>query len=146
MKIRQFSSFFTVLYLALGLSAKAQSKNDIVGTWLNTEKTAHIEIFPVSDEYQGKIVWMLNPYSNGKPALDTQNSNLRLKTRPLVGLTILDGLKYEKGIWKDGQIYDPTSGKTYSCELKLQSEDVLEVKGFLGFSFVGKTVEWTRVK
>jgi uncharacterized protein (DUF2147 family) len=55
-------------------------------------------------------------------------------------------LKYEKGVWKDGDIYDPNSGKTYSCELKLLSPKVLQVKGFLGFSFVGKTVEWTRAK
>ncbi|WP_332911908.1 DUF2147 domain-containing protein [Algoriphagus boritolerans] len=38
------------------------------------------------------------------------------------------------------------NGKTYSCELKLKSDSVLEMRGYLGFSFVGRTVEWTRVK
>ena len=61
-----------------------------------------------------------------------------------MGLTILQGLKYGDGIWKDGKIYDPESGKTYSCELKLKNNNILEVKGYLGFSWVGRTVEWTK--
>lgn len=86
---------------------------------------------------------MRNPKT--RAATDKNNPDAALRSRLLIGLTILDGLKYEKGVWKNGGIYDPNSGKTYSCELKLLSDDVLEVKGYLGFSFVGKTVEWTRI-
>ena len=81
-----------------------------------------------------------------KPAIDKENSDPKLKTRPLMGLPILQGLNYSSGAWKDGKIYDPKNGKTYSCELTLKSPDVLEVTGYIGFSFVGRTVEWTRVK
>jgi uncharacterized protein (DUF2147 family) len=95
-------------------------------------------------EFIGKITWVKNPNSDGKPVLDKQNSDPKLRTRPILGLAILNGLNYGGGVWKDGEIYDPNSGKTYSCELRLKSEQVLEVKGYLGFSFVGKTVEWTK--
>lgn len=75
-----------------------------------------------------------------------KNENEKLRIKPIVGLTILNGLKYSGGIWKDGKIYDPNSGKTYSCEVKLTNPQILDVKGYLGFSWVGRTVEWTKVK
>ncbi|HSF52705.1 MAG TPA: DUF2147 domain-containing protein [Algoriphagus sp.] len=146
MKIRQFSSLFILIYLGVIFYSRAQSENAIVGLWYNTEKTAQIEIMKSGSEFIGKIIWLNNPNPDGKPATDKQNSDPKLRNRPLMGLAILDGLKYASGIWKGGDIYDPNSGKTYSCELKLKSEKILEVKGYLGFSFVGRTVEWTRIK
>lgn len=146
MKIRQFSSLFILIYLGMILDSKAQSENAIIGLWYNTEKTAQIEIMKSGSGFIGKIIWLNNPNPEGKPATDKHNSNHKLRNRPLMGLAILDGLKYVGGIWKGGDIYDPNSGKTYSCELKLKSDKTLEVKGYLGFSFVGKTVEWTRIK
>ncbi|WP_317195119.1 DUF2147 domain-containing protein [Algoriphagus oliviformis] len=118
----------------------------MLGTWYNTEKTAQVEIEKSGSSYSGKIVWLKNPNPNGKPATDKNNSEAQLRNRPLIGLKLLDGLEYEGGIWKDGEIYDPKTGKTYSCEIRLPSADILELRGYLGFSFVGKTVEWTRVK
>lgn len=146
MKIRQFTSFFILFFLGFALSTQAQSEDAIVGVWLDTDRTAQIEIFKGDTGFEGKIIWMQNPNTNGKPTLDTKNPDLKLKTRPLTGLTILGGLQYEDGAWKDGKIYDPKSGKTYSCELKLRTDQILQVKGYLGFAFVGKTVEWTRIK
>ncbi len=146
MKIGQFTSILSLLFLGLVLNAKAQSENAILGLWFNTEKTAQVEIVKSGSKYLGKIVWLKDPNPEGKPAIDKQNANPNLRTRPLMGLAILDGLKYTSGMWKNGEIYDPVSGKTYSCELKLKSDSILEVKGYIGFSFVGRTVEWTRIK
>lgn len=146
MKKKQFAPAIFLLMLCFGMQAKAQSENAILGLWYNTEKTAQVEIIKSGSEYLGKIVWLIDPAPNGKPALDNQNSEPKLRSRPLMGLPILQGLKYSGGMWKDGKIYDPISGKTYSCELNLKSDKILEVKGFLGFSFVGRTVEWTRIK
>ena len=146
MNTRQFASLFILLFLGLIWNAKAQSENAILGLWYNTEKTAQIQILKSGSEFIGKITWVKNPNSDSMPVLDKQNSDPKLRTRPVLGLAILEGLKYGGGAWKDGEIYDPNSGKTYSCEVRLKSDKVLEVKGYLGFSFVGRTVEWTRVK
>lgn len=144
--MRQFLPVFLLLFFGLLWNAHAQSENAILGLWYNTEKTAQIQIMKSGSEFIGKITWVKNPNSDGKPVLDRQNADPKLRTRPVLGLSILDGLKYGSGAWKDGEIYDPNSGKTYSCEVKLKSDSVLEVKGYIGFSFVGKTVEWTRIK
>jgi Uncharacterized protein conserved in bacteria (DUF2147). len=144
MEVRQFASILTLVLFSS--QVWAQSENDILGTWYNTEKTAKVIISKSGDKFMGKISWLLEPEKNGVPAMDEQNDNDKLKQRPLMGLTILEGLTYKNGIWKGGKIYDPKSGNTYSCELKLLSKDVLEVTGFMGFSWIGRTVEWTRAE
>lgn len=146
MKTCQFASILLLLFLATTLKVHAQSENEILGTWYNTEKSAQIEIVKTGSEYHGKIIRLENEKDYSSPPLDSKNENEKLRTRPIKGLTILQGLKYSGGIWKDGKIYDPNSGKTYSCEVKLTNPSVLEVKGYIGFSWVGRTVEWTKVK
>jgi uncharacterized protein (DUF2147 family) len=146
MKIGQFASVFILVFLGLVWNAKAQGENAILGLWYNTEKTAQVEITKSGSEFIGKIVWLENPNPDGKPATDKENPDPKLKQRPLMGLSLLKGLKYSGGMWKGGEIYDPKNGKTYSCEIKLKSDSILEVRGYIGFSFVGRTVEWTRVK
>jgi uncharacterized protein (DUF2147 family) len=146
MKISQFLSLLFLVMLLKSPTVMAQSEKAILGLWYNTEKTAQVEIIQNGSEFLGKIIWLKDPNPEGKPALDKENSDAKLKSRPLMGLPILKGLNYSGGFWKGGEIYDPKSGKTYSCEVKLKSPEILEVKGYLGFSFVGRTVEWTRVK
>lgn len=146
MKIRQFTSLLILVLFTIPSVSIAQSESAILGVWYNTEKNAQVEIQKKGTEFIGKIVWLKDPNPAGKPVTDKENSDPKLKTRPLLGLPLLTGLKYSSGIWKGGEIYDPQSGKTYSCELKLKSPEILEVKGYLGFSFVGRTVEWTKVK
>jgi uncharacterized protein (DUF2147 family) len=61
-----------------------------------------------------------------------------------MGLDILSGFKYGGGnIWQDGKIYDPKNGKTYSCKMTLEGNE-LKVRGYVGFSLLGRTTVWTR--
>jgi uncharacterized protein (DUF2147 family) len=143
-KICQFTSATFLFFIILSASVQAQNEGAILGTWFNTDKSAKIEIFKNGSEFIGKIIWLEQEEKNPQTILDSENSDPVLRKRPIMGLTILQGLKYGDGIWKNGKIYDPESGKTYSCELKLRDKNVLEVKGYLGFSWVGRTVEWTK--
>ena len=146
MKNCQFPSALLILFLISVSNAFGQSENEILGTWYNTEKSAQIEIVKIGSEFRGKIVKLENAADYLTPPLDAKNENQKLRTRPIHGLTILNGLKYSDGIWKEGKIYDPNTGKTYSCEVSLKNQSVLEVKGYLGFSWIGRTVEWIKVK
>ncbi len=49
-------------------------------------------------------------------------------------------------VWEDGKIYDARSGKDYSCKMTLVNKNELGVRGFVGFSMLGKTSTWTRVQ
>ena len=48
--------------------------------------------------------------------------------------------------WTGGEIYDPKNGKTYSCKMKLSSDNHLEVRGYIGISMLGRTEHWERTK
>jgi uncharacterized protein (DUF2147 family) len=58
-------------------------------------------------------------------------------------MEILSGFTYEDGRWTGGEIYDPKSGKTYSCNMKLKANK-LEIRGYVGLSLFGRTTTWTR--
>lgn len=69
-----------------------------------------------------------------------------LKNRPLVGLPIITSLQ-PNGVneYDQGEILDPLNGKTYKLKVKLSPDaQTLEVRGFIGFSLLGRTQIWTR--
>ena len=146
MKKISLISTLLLLFLFTSVQVKAQSENAILGVWYNTEKTAKVEILKKGSAFIGKIVWLKDPNPGGKPAVDKDNPETKLKSRPLMALNLLEGLKFDSGMWEDGTIYDPKTGKTYSCQVTLKSKEVLEVKGYIGFSLIGRTVEWTKAK
>ncbi|MEF9942731.1 MAG: DUF2147 domain-containing protein, partial [Burkholderiaceae bacterium] len=67
------------------------------------------------------------------------------KDQPVIGMTILWGLKNEGDEWTGGEILDPKNGKTYKAKAKLvDGGKKLEVRGFLGISLFGRTQTWVR--
>ncbi|RZL30018.1 MAG: DUF2147 domain-containing protein, partial [Pedobacter sp.] len=48
--------------------------------------------------------------------------------------------------WIDGTIYDPKTGKTYSCNLTLKDNNTLNVRGYIGISIIGRSETFKRVK
>ena len=60
-------------------------------------------------------------------------------------MIILKDLKYSDGVWEDGTIYDPMSGKTYDCTMKIKDGGKsLDIRGYIGVSLFGRTSTWTR--
>ena len=124
------------------------SQTEICGTWLEEQKKSHIEIYKTqADIYEGKIVWLAEPLDeNGNLKKDKENPDPKLREQPLNGLIIIKDLKYlNNNEWGDGEIYDARSGKTYSLNATLKDENKLFMRGYIGFSFIGKTTSWTRV-
>tara|TARA_B100001250_G_scaffold156043_1_gene134107 strand:- start:1373 stop:1798 length:426 start_codon:yes stop_codon:yes gene_type:complete len=124
------------------------SQTEICGKWLEEQKRSHIEIYQTQeDSYEGKIVWLAEPLDeNGDIKKDAENPEPTLKEQPLKGLMIIKDLKYlNDNEWGDGEIYDARSGKTYSLNATLKDENKLFMRGYIGFSFIGKTTSWTRV-
>lgn len=139
---------FAVLCLGAARMASAQSLSPL-GIWTNEEKDATFEIYKCGDKMCGKIVSIAVPNdpATGKPKLDSQNPEPKLRSRPRLGLVFMQGFKYDSdNKWDNGTIYNPKDGKTYSCYMKMESTNSMEVKGYIGFSLIGKSQNWTRVK
>ena len=66
------------------------------------------------------------------------------KNKPIEGLLIVRGLSRDDAAWTDGKIMDPANGKSYDCTIRLEDPNTLNVRGFLGFSFRGRTQVWKR--
>lgn len=136
---------------ATAFEAAAQSgEADLVtGTWLVQDKNAKVKIYGKNGKYYGKIIWLEEPNDeNGKPKVDKENPEESLRSRPLLGLVMLRGFEYDEDLeWDDGEIYDPKNGKTYSCKMTLDEDGkTLDVRGYIGFSFIGRSQTWTRVE
>jgi uncharacterized protein (DUF2147 family) len=69
-----------------------------------------------------------------------------LKGRPMLGMTIMRGLRVDDGVWSGGTIVDPESGDIYRCTAKaLPDGRHLELRGYVGISLFGRTETWTRI-
>ncbi len=132
-----------VVFVLIASIAKAQYKaDDIIGTWLSENKDGKIKIFKQGDKYFGRVVW-------GKDGtrLDTKNPDASLRTQKIIGSIILKNFVFNgSDTWEEGSIYDPNNGKTYSSLMKLENTQTLNLRGYIGFSFIGRSTTWTRVK
>lgn len=137
--------------LMLSLTALGQNSDAILGTWWNAEKDGQVEVYKVGSEYRGRIVYVKENFNpdGSSPKKDILNPNEKLRSRVLMGMIILTGLKIDADDkeWAEGTIYDTKSGNTYSCYAKLNSDGTLYFKGYLmGMRFIGRSTTWTRVK
>ena len=133
-----------ILMVAPLCAALAQ---DVVGKWKLEDGSAIVEVYKKDDVFNGRIVWLQNPTeADGSPAVDDKNPDSKLRSRKLIGLNMLSGLKEGDGEYSGGSIYDPGNGKTYNCSMKVEG-DVLKVRGSLDKrGLLGRTMDWFRVK
>lgn len=146
------SALFISLFL-MGSSGFAAGADDILGLWNTQENKSKIEIFKCGNRYCGRIAELKEPNypaddekgMAGKPKVDRKNPDPDLRTHPLLGLQIMEGFSFSgSNSWEGGRIYDPDNGKTYKCTVTLSAPNRLEVRGFIGFTFLGRTSIWTR--
>jgi uncharacterized protein (DUF2147 family) len=135
-------TFFVLLSAGI---AFAENPDAIIGEWYTAEGKSVVEIYKCGELYCGKIIWLKNPKTDeGKEKTDMKNPDESKRGNRLMGLDILSGFRYKgENSWQDGKIYDPKNGKTYSCKMKLDGSE-LKVRGYIGFSLLGRTTVWTR--
>jgi uncharacterized protein (DUF2147 family) len=136
-----------LLFTAISFTGFGQNKDAILGKWINSTGEAHVEIFKKADKYNGKIVWLKTQKDEkGIVKTDLKNPDPALRSRPILGMEMLRDFVYDDGKWTDGKIYDPKSGKTYSCNMNIKENGDLNMRGYIGVSLLGRTEVWKRVK
>ena len=112
----------------------------VLGIWSTEDNLGKIEIYKRNNKFFGKIIWAKNPET-----LDSKNPDEKLRNRKVIGVEILKDFVFsEKNTWNNGTVYDPKNGKTYSCIMKLRNERELEIRGYIGFSWIGRSSIWKR--
>ena len=119
------AAFLAAMFAAAPL---AQATPD--GVWAMTNGKVRVKISDCGDNLCARIVGLAQPISkiDGKPKVDRENPDAAKRQRPLIGLSILIGMKPAgDGLWK-GAIYNPDDGKVYSGTVS-HSGDTIKVKG-----------------
>ncbi|MET3650453.1 DUF2147 domain-containing protein [Dyella japonica] len=145
---------FCVTAIAQTPSGDGSPASAIEGDWLVESRDAIIRIEQDGGVYVGTIVWQLHdtygpedgPELSGKIVTDRHNPNPALRSRPLTGLRLLWGLRYDADAraWVDGYVYNADNGKEYHCEVHVPSPDTLVLRGYIGITLLGGSTKWTR--
>ncbi len=138
----------TLVTLGVLLLAVATNAQSIFGKWKTiddeTKKAKSIvEIYPKEGKAYGKILRLLDESKRKSRCTECEGAN---KNKLIEGLVVLNGLQKDDEQWSDGTILDPKTGKTYKCILSLKHPNKLKVRGYIGFSLIGRTQYWERIK
>ena len=120
-----------------------------VGLWKTLDDatgkaTSVVSIWEENGKMYGRIEKLIN--SDPKdPDPRCDRCEGALKGKPLIGLRILWDLRNEGDAWSGGKILDPDNGKVYKCTITVEQDGKkLKVRGFIGFSLLGRTEYWLR--
>ncbi|MDP1749165.1 MAG: sterol desaturase family protein [Reyranella sp.] len=114
----------------------AHADDGLGGRWMTQGAAAIVELAPCSGTpgLCGTIRWLWDAVDDkGRPRLDGQNADAALRTRPLIGLSILSGLTPTAGGGWTGRIYNPEDGQTYRATLRRGGADALLIEGCVLF-------------
>lgn len=133
-----------------GVAVSAHANADTpVGVWQTIDDhtgqpKALVQISEDSNgQLTGKVIKGLGA-SDDPSRRCTQCTDAR-KDQPILGMTIIDGMKKTGEGWDDGHILDPENGKVYRCKMHIENGgQKLVVRGYLGISLLGRSQTWVR--
>ena len=132
----------TLFALVLIPLSNAQAADPVMGLWLTENERSVISIEECDEGVCGTIHWIIE----GGMQTDANNPDEAKRDTPMCGLKILWGFEQDgEGVWDGGNIYKADDGDLYSAELEIQEDGTLEVRGYVGFSFLGKSQIWKSV-
>lgn len=129
--------FFTVNYtIAQEVYGKWKTIDDITG-----EAKSIVEIYKKNGKAYGKVVEILNPEKRNDKCINCTGAD---KNKPILGMEILKDLKKNGSEYSGGTITDPNTGKIYKALMELETPNKLKVRGYIGFSLMGRSQYWER--
>ena len=147
-------TLFSILAFSLVLTTSlitsttfAVDLTSAVGNWVTIDdKTGKsksvVKITQVGDELRGSIVKLMDPKKQNAVCDECKGIN---KGKPIKGMIIMWALKPAGAGWAGGRILDPSDGKIYKAKMNLiEGGKKLNVRGFIGFSLLGRTQTWNR--
>jgi uncharacterized protein (DUF2147 family) len=125
----------------------SMQSQSVIGKWKTIddatgEAKSIVEVFSKSGKIYAKVVDILDPATKNNLCKQCSGED---KNKPILGLIIIKGLSKDGSEYNSGEILDPKNGKLYKCALTLESKDKLKVRGYIGFSLLGRTQYWHRV-
>jgi len=138
--------FGLVLHMQVG-SAQQQGGDRICGKWMAAENNLTVLVYKSGDHFKAKIIWFKD--DPGKPMdewRDAHNPDASLRSRKLLGMEVLNDLKYDAGddAWNDGTVYDAQHGHTWDASAYIDKKGLLRVRGYWHLKIFGRTMTFKR--
>lgn len=136
------------MMFAMPAAAMAQSTS-AAGVWktIDDETGKPKSLVRITEEngvLTGKIDKLFRPADQDQNPKCTACEGAR-KDQPIIGMTILSGLKKDGNEYTGGEILDPAKGKTYKSKATLKDNgSKLEVRGYIGAPMFGRSQTWVR--
>lgn len=135
-------------------NAVKAASDAICGTYLvispkNKEDKIKVKLYRTDNgTYAGRIIWLQPDHNpDGTERTDLLNKNPKLRSRKATDITLCWNLEYDAGenIWKDGSLYDPTTGKTFGIQLKIAANGKdIDARYYKGKPVFGIDQKWTK--
>jgi uncharacterized protein (DUF2147 family) len=121
---------------------------EVIGKWktiddVTGKEKSILEIYEKDGKIYAKVLRLLTPGEENKICEECSGDN---KNKPIVGMIVIDGLTKDDDEWNGGTILDPKNGKVYKCYITLEEANKLKVRGYIGFSLIGRTQYLYRVE
>jgi uncharacterized protein (DUF2147 family) len=115
------------------------------GLWLLPKGKGQVRVAECGGELCATIVSLKKPNDKqGRPKVDRKNPDPAKRSRPVVGLSLLTGMKPEGEAWK-GRVYNPDDGRTYYGSVTQDGEAKLRLQGCIVSGLLCKTQVLTRI-
>lgn len=139
----------TLVFLAAypPAAADAADADSPVGLWKTfDDKTgkerAIVRIYEENGKLFGRIEQSFTPGSEHRVCVPCADER---KNQPIIGLLIIRNIKRDGNEYSGGDILDPESGSVYRCKMHLEENGArLILRGYIGFSLLGRSQTWQR--
>jgi len=128
--------FFSQISFSQTIFGKWRTIDDETG-----KEKGIVEIFERNGKVFGRIIDILDIEHKHHKCVKCEGED---KNKPILGLTIIKGMKKNGNEYEGGKVLDPKNGKLYQCKISLDGKDKLIVRGYIGISLLGRSQTWVR--
>lgn len=131
--MKRLFCFFSAVAVTTGLLGSKAFAADAQGIWRLQDGRVTVKVGSCGSNLCGFVSALSEPLDKqGKPKVDHENPNPALRSRRVIGLQILSGMKPDgQNRWR-GTIYNADDGRTYSSYMRLKENGLMQVKGCVG--------------
>ncbi|HFC05202.1 MAG TPA: DUF2147 domain-containing protein [Rhizobiales bacterium] len=123
------------LMAGMMMTMGAAQAASVDGVW-RTEKGWKVKMYKCGGAYCGKVV-------GGTSAKDIHNPNKALRSRRMVGVRMIWGMK-KSGSSYSGKLYNPNDGKTYTGKISKITGSSMRLAGCVFGGLICKSQTWRK--
>lgn len=147
--MKRFISAVVFVLLSAAVGFASADVNSPTGLWKTIDdktgkERSFVRITESNGVFEGKVEKIYDQPGDDPQHLCKECEGER-RDKPIIGMTILWGLKKDGEQYAGGEILDPKNGSIYRAKMKLlDGGKKLEVRGFIGVSLFGRSQTWVR--